>query len=173
MSAFDSFLATLGGRAPDSGVAAMGIAQSPTDDELAEDSAERAEHAGDGPDIEPVYEPARPVTDETHLTLITEVVRSLLLGVPVPAASVALATTLVAATPVQVVPASGDRARTITLATSGDVYISPDRRQDETGFLLTSGNPLTTSTQGPVYAYSAAGTPTVSAWVDHYDTPTG
>lgn len=177
--AFDlsTFLTSLTGRDPSMGVAAMSAAQTPSDADYAEASAERAEHAGDGPDIEPEYVPARPLIDETHAALIIgAALRAVLLGSPAPASSVVISVPVPAGTAVQVVPASAGRRRRVQLANPSGVtvYISPDRREDSSGFALTdaaTGQQLDTSTPGAVWAYVAGGgnDGQVDAWVDHYD----
>lgn len=176
---FQTFIAELSGRDTSAGVTAMGAAQAPTDDELAEDSADSAELFGggdaDGPDVEPTYEPARPLIDETHAAALIAAVRSVLLGVPVPAGSVSIRNT-VATTPVMVAPPSGGRARSCRIVNAGaaTAYLSTDRPNDTTqGYPLAAGADLDTATQGAVWAVCASGdSTTVGVWIDHYDTPT-
>ncbi len=104
------------------------------------------------------------------------------LGVPVPGYSVVMAAAGPLAScglPVQVVPASGGRARTVTLVNTGSasLFIYTDRRDGldlvtpaPGGFEIGELQQFTTTTQGPIYA-AAATEWSVAAWVDNYAEP--
>lgn len=150
--------------------------QEPTADQLAADSAARAETFGsgdaDGPDLEPVYEPERPVIAD-ELAELVRVVRSTLLGSPPPdrltvyrinspAATAGIATQLVP-------PSEGRKRRILIECLTGTVYLSGERRDtgsattgDVTGFALDDGTnfqgeeKIELFTTGAVYVTSTA-----------------
>lgn len=158
--------------------------QSPTPEQLAEDSAASAEMFGggdaEGPQQPPVYEAERPVVDDVLVELV-KVVRSSLLGVPVPNGSTTFAVNGPAATcgrPVQIVPAAGGRARRVLIRCGAvPVELFTDSREGidavtpaSGGYTLPATGVHETATQGPIYA-SAAAAWAVSVWVDNYPAP--
>lgn len=194
MSAWSQFMEALGTPgAVSAGVGANGAALDPREsvpdpDDITEASADRAEHAGDGDDIEPVYESARALAAE----VVAEVVRTAparLLGVPVPVSTAVLEGTPHpdgAGFPVQVVPASGGRPRTVIIrnisGSSQAVKLYVERAgaagaasPPPGGFTLPDGGELETTTQHPIYAAATAAW-SLSIWIDHYvkaSTPQG
>lgn len=160
--------------APGAGTAAMGVAQSPTVEADIEASSARAEHAGDGPDVEAWVSP-RQLIDYTYRLAVAAERMTHALTPPVPTGSVAIQSALPDGVPVQVLPPSGGRPRRAVLrnvnGSSASVSLSPDQRADSTGYLLADGAELETNTQGAVWAYISGGTSTVVAWVDHYGAP--
>lgn len=130
-------------------------------------SIERTEHAGDGPDVQPIYGAPRPLIDETHVAAIAAAVRSVLLDPPAPAALSAYRVARSAADcgiSVQAVPPSVGRRRKVRIvAVSGAAYLAGERRDsgsattgDTTGFVLAASSgelsALETETSAPIYA---------------------
>jgi len=165
-------------RAAGAGIAAADVttdANAPDLDELVEASADRAEHAGDGPDVVDQWEPARPLIDETHVAAIVATVRSVMLGSPTPGESVAIKTTVPAGTAQQVCPPGGGRPRTVHLFNSEIVtaFVAPDRREDSTGIRISANTDdaqLVTTTDGPIFAFVATGggDGEIGVWVDYH-----
>lgn len=143
--------------------------QEPTAAQLAEDSAERAELFGsgdaDGPDLDPIYEPERPVIADT-LDALTRAVRSTLLGSPPPdRVNVYRISTPAAAAGIaaQILPPSeGRRRRVLIEVVTGTIYLAGERRDigsattgDVTGYPLAAADvALELTTTGALYATS-------------------
>lgn len=156
----------------------------PTLDELVEATDERAAMADRAYDpVAPVFAAARPVLDDQMPDRMPPGTTSRTLRPPTPAASNAFAVTGLAGSPglpVQVVPASGGRARRVVIRVGTEpVWIAPDSRSspdsgttaDHSGLALPAAAEHVTSTQGPVYVAADAAW-SVSVWVDHYGDPT-
>lgn len=147
--------------------------QSPTPDQLAEDSAERADMFGpagdaDGPDIEPEWQGERPLLADT-LDALVRTLRSTLLGSPPPNRVTVYRVNPaaeVAGIAVQLVPpAEGRRRRILLQCVTGTCYVADDRRDtgvpttgDLSGFVLDDGVTLPQSqvieltTSGALYS---------------------
>lgn len=191
MATMQGFLDALGtARATNAGVAAAQVDDPTTDpnapdlDEIRSASIERTESAGDGPDVTPVYEGARPLVDDTISDPNLSAGKSRPYGVPIPIGSAAF--TGVPAPggtglPVQVVPASGGRPRHVVIRnTSADA--EPVKLYTELsgsgststpppgGYTLPAGETLLTTTQGAVWV-AAADVWEVSIWIDTYPEP--
>lgn len=156
--------------------------QEPTADQLADDSADRADLFGsgdaDGPDIEPVWETERPLLADA-IAELTRTVRSKLLGSPpphrvtvyrinAPAASAGLATQLVP-------PSEGHRRRVLIEVVTGTVYLAGERRDtgsattgDLTGYPAAAADAaLELTTTGALYC-SSDGAYDVRVLIEHY-----
>lgn len=163
--------------------------QAPTTGQLADDSAKVAAMFGpdgnaDGPDLDPVYEPERPLVTEVA-DAVTRAVRSTLLGSPAPNRVTVYRINPaadVAGISVQLVPPSeGRRRRVLLQCVAGTCYISPDRRDtgsptvgDVTGFplddgvtLVGAGGPVELMTTGELYA-SSDDAYDVRVLIEHY-----
>lgn len=148
--------------------------QEPTADQLAADSADRAEQFGsgdaDGPALEPVWEGERPLLADT-IAELTRTLRSTLLTPPAPDSAVCGQHVIGSVKSVQVLPPSGGRLRMATVRNTGPdvVYVSPDPRVDTSGFVLAAGADIEVDSASPVYAVCATGdASTVSTWADYF-----
>ena len=153
----------------------------PTDAELLGASVEQAEARDLDRYVSPRFEATRPSIDEALDVARIHAAKVRELGVPVPATSNTWATAGPSATcgrPVQIVPASGGRARRVTIRNGAAiVQLFTDAREgvDATtpatgGYALPVAGIHETTTQGPIYAAGAAAW-SVSVWVDHYGEP--
>lgn len=191
MATLQSFLDALNtARQADPTVAAADVddpatnANAPDLDKIQNASADRAEHAGDGPDVAPVFVPARPVIADTLPEARLPAATARPYTSPVPAASAAYTgrpDQAGNALPVQVVPPAGGRPRYVIIRNTSEsvavtLYTERSGGNGTTpppgGYTLPAGAVLETTTQGPVFAASA-GAWELAAWVDTYPAPTG
>jgi len=191
MATFQNFIDSITSAASvDAGVSAANLADDPSTDANAPDldelqaaSAARTETAGDGPDVEPVYESERPLLSDAIETVHPEPHPTSKLGGMNPAQTVVGTFTLQPGDCVQVLPASGGIARNVIIFNAGSstgqttnedaVFLAPDRRADTSGYALAPSFTLDCRTQSAMYAYHAAGDPDliVSVYADTSPAP--
>lgn len=156
-------------------------ANEPTEAELLDASIEVAESRRLTQGYLDANEPTPPSIEDEANPILPPGSKSMRLGAPVPVGSTTFAVTGAAATcgrPVQIVPASGDRARRVLIRVGAEaVELFTDAREGINATTPASGGyslPATavheTTTQGAIWC-AAADAWSVSVWVDNYPAP--